>query len=347
MAAHRIFNYFGRILIAWLAVVALAASEHHGVVKANGTPVPGATVTASQADKKPIVTTTDDNGAYSFDDLPDGIWTITVEMLGFAKLSREVGVTAESASPQWDLKVESLSALKSDVEAAKVEAAKKAAAAAAANPAANPTTTPATTPTTSAATPTAPATAGAAPASPPGTTPVKPAATAATTPKAPAKPPTPSLRAAQQNLQNGRGGFQQLGVNSSGDQADSAAAAADLGGGDAAQSSSDAFVVGGSVNDNIGMPQQNDWGFGRGGMDMGGMGPGGINGAGGPGGPGGFGGRGAGGPGGGGPGGGGPPCTPGSKTFFVTQTVSGKPTTLAPNLQCNIASARETWIQRR
>jgi type IV pilus assembly protein PilY1 len=42
-----------------------------------------------------------------------------------------------------------------------------------------------------------------------------------------------------------------------------------------------------------------------------------------------------------------PPCTPGSKTFFVTQTVGGTPTTLTPNLQCNIASARETWIQRR
>src|SRR6202167_2140173 len=118
MAAHSIFICFGRILVAWLAVMALAASEHHGVVKANGTPVPGATVTATQADKKPIVTTTGDDGSYSFDDLPDGIWTITVEMLGFAKLSREVGVTAEAASPQWDLKVASLSALNADLEAA-------------------------------------------------------------------------------------------------------------------------------------------------------------------------------------------------------------------------------------
>jgi hypothetical protein len=284
MPAHRIFNYFGRILVAWLAVVALAASEHHGVVKANGIPVPGATVTASQADKKPITTTTDDNGAYSFDDLPDGIWTITVEELGFAKLSREVGVTAEAASPTWDLKVESLSALNADLEAAK-----------------KPAPAPVATATTPAATATTPATAAATPATPAAT---QPATAAATTPKTAAKPATPSLRAAQQNLQSGRGGFQQLGVNSSGDQADTGAATADLGGGDAAQSSSDAFVVGGSVNDALGMPQQNDWGFGRGGMDMGG-GINGLGGPGGPGGPGGFGGRG-GGPGGGGPGGGGP-----------------------------------------
>src|ERR1700678_2705060 len=127
MAPHRIFNYFGRILVAWLAVMALAASEHHGIVKSNGMPVPGATVTASQGDKK-LVTTTDDSGEYAFADLPDGIWTITVEMLGFAKLSREIGVTADAASPTWDLKVESLSALNSDLAAEAV--AKKAAAAA-------------------------------------------------------------------------------------------------------------------------------------------------------------------------------------------------------------------------
>ncbi len=118
MAAHRIFNYFGRILVAWLAVMALAASEQHGVVKSNGMPVPGATVTATQGDKK-FTTTTGDNGEYSFADLPDGVWTIRVEMMGFAKLSREVGVTAEAPSPTWDLKVESLSALNADIAGAK------------------------------------------------------------------------------------------------------------------------------------------------------------------------------------------------------------------------------------
>jgi len=286
MAAHRIFNYFGRIFIAWLAVMALAASEQHGVVKSNGVPVPGATVTATQGDKK-LATTTDDNGAYSFADLPDGIWTIGVEMFGFAKLSREVGVNADAPSPTWDLKVQSLSALNTDIAEAKKPP--------------TPSTTAAAPATAAATTPDKPV---AAATTPPAATAATPAA--ATTAKAAAKPPTPSLRAAQQNLQNGgRGGFRQLGVNASGDQSD--AGAVDLGGGDVNQSSSDALVVGGSVSDALGMPQQNDWGFGGGrGGDFGG--PGGINGdgTGGPGGPGGFGGRGQGGPGGGGPGGGGP-----------------------------------------
>ncbi len=119
MAAHRIFNYFGRALVAWLAATALFASEHHGVVKANGLPVPGATVTASETGQKSQITSTDDSGAYAFADLPDGIWTITVEMLGFAKLTREIGVAQDSPSPTWDLKVQSLSDLNAAVAAAK------------------------------------------------------------------------------------------------------------------------------------------------------------------------------------------------------------------------------------
>ncbi len=268
MAAHRIFKHFGRILVACLAVVALVASEHHGVVKSNGVPVPGATVTATQGDKK-LTTTTDDQGIYSFDDLPDGIWTISVEMLGFAKLSREVGVTAQSASPQWDLKLQSLSDLNADLAAAKKTA---------------PVATPATPTSAGTATPEKPAAAVE-------TKPATPAATAATTPApkaaATANGGRPSLRAAQQAVQNGgRGGFQRLDVNASGEQTEAGAGAVDLGGVDVSQSSQDAIVVGGSVSDALGMPQQNDWGFGGRGGDFGGMGPGGD------GGPGGFGGRG-------------------------------------------------------
>ena len=135
MAAHRIFNYFGRVLVCWLTVTALLASEHHGVVKANGMPIPGAVVTATEAGQKTQVTTTDDNGAYAFADLPDGIWTITVEMLGFAKLTREIGVASDSPSPSWELKVQSLSDLNAAVAAAKKPATAPAPATAAATPA--------------------------------------------------------------------------------------------------------------------------------------------------------------------------------------------------------------------
>ena len=241
------------------------------MVKSGGLPVPGATVSAIQGDKK-FVTTTDDQGAYAFADLPDGVWTIRVEMFGFAQLSREVGVVPEAPSPEWELKVQSLAALKQEVSAA------------APQPAANPAPAPV----------------------PP------PAAPVANTPRPnrpnfPGRGQAggqPSLRqAAAQN------GFQRANVNQSADaaalQTENGANSTDLTGTDLNQSASDSLVVNGSVSGGLNLPQQNDWfGFGRGFGD--GFGPGG------PGGPAGFGGpdgvlaAGAPGPGGpGGPGGGG------------------------------------------
>jgi hypothetical protein len=40
-------------------------------------------------------------------------------------------------------------------------------------------------------------------------------------------------------------------------------------------------------------------------------------------------------------------CGPGTKTFGITQTVSGKPASTQMNVQCNVSGSRLTWIQRR
>jgi hypothetical protein len=90
--------------VAGLAVFGLAAAEHHGQVNFNGLPVPGATVTATEGDKK-FVAVTDQQGAYSFPDLADGVWTIQVEMLCFATIKQEVAVAPDAPSPVWELKV--------------------------------------------------------------------------------------------------------------------------------------------------------------------------------------------------------------------------------------------------
>ncbi|MGB7718486.1 MAG: carboxypeptidase-like regulatory domain-containing protein, partial [Bryobacteraceae bacterium] len=89
--------------LAWLAVSGLAAAEHHGQVNFNGLPVPGATVTAAAGDKK-LVAVTDQQGAYSFAGLADGVWTIQVEMLCFTTLKQEVAVAPGAPSPVWELK---------------------------------------------------------------------------------------------------------------------------------------------------------------------------------------------------------------------------------------------------
>ena len=281
MRRNRIFMHLGRLLAACVAVTGLLASEHHGVVKSGGLPLPGATVTAIQGDKK-LTTTTDDQGAYSFPDLADGVWTITVEMLGFGKHSEEVGIAPMAPSPVWDLKQLSASELKAALEAAKNPPAP-------APPAASPAPA-----QNSEAKPVPATNAAAQPANPPANTPAQPAATSANAAAAAngggrgrtsgsSGNNRPSLRNAL--AQNGQGGYQRVDVNAAGDNADGGMATENGEGAnpDLAQSASDAFVVGGSISSGINMPQSNDWfGGGRGGMDgMGfgpGMGPGGMGG---------------------------------------------------------------------
>ena len=95
-------------------VCVLSAAEYHGAVKSGSLPVPGAVVTASQADRK-LTTTTNEQGVFSFADLADGVWNLTVDMLGFARLSHEVGVAAVAPSPEWELKILSREALQSSL----------------------------------------------------------------------------------------------------------------------------------------------------------------------------------------------------------------------------------------
>jgi len=103
MATKRMSSSLGRLVAACLAVAGLMASEYHGTVKAGGLAFPGATVTASQGDQK-IVTTTDQQGVFHFSELADGTWTIEVEVLGFEKIARQVGVASDAPPADFELK---------------------------------------------------------------------------------------------------------------------------------------------------------------------------------------------------------------------------------------------------
>ncbi|MBI4878021.1 MAG: TonB-dependent receptor [Acidobacteria bacterium] len=96
----------GRLISIGLAAFALMASPYRGTVKSRGLPVPGVTVAAIQNGTR-VATTTDDRGTFSFGDLPDGNWTLEAEMLGFAKLSRQVRI--EPAAPAAELELTLLS----------------------------------------------------------------------------------------------------------------------------------------------------------------------------------------------------------------------------------------------
>jgi hypothetical protein len=96
------------------------ASEVHGQVVFNGQPVPGATVTAKQGDKK-VVATTDAGGNYSFADLADGTWTLSVDMLCFAPVKQDVAVTVNTPAGKIELKMLPVAQLMAIAAAPRVE----------------------------------------------------------------------------------------------------------------------------------------------------------------------------------------------------------------------------------
>ena len=79
-----------------------AASDHFGRVTFGGLPVPGATVAATQRDQQ-LVTVTDQEGVFRLAALADGPWSIRVEMLGFAAVSREITIDADAPASTWEL----------------------------------------------------------------------------------------------------------------------------------------------------------------------------------------------------------------------------------------------------
>jgi len=92
-----------------------AASAYHGQVTFGGLPVPGATVTATQGDRK-FVSITDQQGLFSFSDLTDGTWTIEVEMQGFATIKQEVLIAPDAAAAKWELSMLPLDQIKAEVK---------------------------------------------------------------------------------------------------------------------------------------------------------------------------------------------------------------------------------------
>lgn len=91
------------MLLMGSAALAMA-SPYRGVVTFGGMPLPGATVTATQGNKK-LTAVTDENGAYQFDDLADGAWTIDVEMQCFEKMESQVTVAAAMPAATFELKL--------------------------------------------------------------------------------------------------------------------------------------------------------------------------------------------------------------------------------------------------
>ncbi|MGB6694707.1 MAG: carboxypeptidase-like regulatory domain-containing protein [Terracidiphilus sp.] len=111
-----------RVLFCALVLIAstafATASPYRGVVTFGGLPLPGATVTATQ-NGKTLTAVTDENGAYSFDDLADGAWTIDIEMQCFEKIHADVTVAASMAAGAFEMKLLPVDKLVAEAQVAK------------------------------------------------------------------------------------------------------------------------------------------------------------------------------------------------------------------------------------
>ncbi len=218
----RIHSSLRFAVVACLAVLGLAATEHKGVVVSGGLPLPGATITATQGDKK-VVTVSDAHGLYSFADLADGVWNMQVEMLCFTPLKREIAVGPGAPPAEWEVKMLPFDEIK----------------AAAPSP-----------PPPSAAPAAAPATAAAAPSdAQPAPQPPADSASAAK-PGAKGKSKGPAAAGAKP-----QSGYQRADLNASKDAAPAAAPEPDSGtngmGADASQGATEAMVVNGSTSNGV------------------------------------------------------------------------------------------------
>src|SRR5262245_35009526 len=95
------------VFFSLAAVRILFPAGHYGRVTVGGVPSPGATIVATQNDRQ-LTTVTDADGIYRFADLPDGNWTLRIEMLGFSPKVEQITVDADTPPPTWELALQPL-----------------------------------------------------------------------------------------------------------------------------------------------------------------------------------------------------------------------------------------------
>lgn len=110
------------MLLPLLWAAAVQASEYHGQVLSagSGLPVVGATVTAAQGSKH-LAVATDALGVYSFPDLADGSWNVSVEMTGFEPAKQAVAIAPGTPAAKWELKLLSLEQMRAALKPIKAE----------------------------------------------------------------------------------------------------------------------------------------------------------------------------------------------------------------------------------
>ncbi len=108
-----------RWLTFFLASTFLAtAAEYHGRVSFNDLPVPGASITLIQDGHK-ISAVSNAEGFYSFPNVPDGAWTIEIQMSCFAPIKQNLVISGNTPAGDWHLEVLPLDQIRASIEQVK------------------------------------------------------------------------------------------------------------------------------------------------------------------------------------------------------------------------------------
>ncbi len=97
------------VLFAALAFTVSASWGQTGVVKSNGLPLPGVTLTAALGDRK-LVTTTDENGRYAFEGMTAGTWKAQADLFGFTTANRQIEIGSSPVVTGWTLELKPMAA---------------------------------------------------------------------------------------------------------------------------------------------------------------------------------------------------------------------------------------------
>src|ERR1700677_1575219 len=114
---HRIQHFVCALVLVACCRFA-AASEYRGIVTFGGMPLRGVSITARQG-AKTVTVVSDQDGAFKFDDLADGQWTIDVEMQCFEKIETAVTISSNTPAGAWGLKLLPLNQLVASAQTTK------------------------------------------------------------------------------------------------------------------------------------------------------------------------------------------------------------------------------------
>jgi hypothetical protein len=92
-------------VVLGVSLFAQGSLTYTGTVSFGSQPLPGATVIATQGERR-AVTTTDESGGYEFTGLAPGTYTVEVQMFGFQPASKQIQIGSGAQPTTWSLELQ-------------------------------------------------------------------------------------------------------------------------------------------------------------------------------------------------------------------------------------------------